>query len=265
MNKKLRNAKLGVVLATLTLFVCVFGYFSLNNSVAWFAINREVQSNGIEIALTDVNDKVDGEIEYYAISAISLDENRNNIYYFSSQKITDPSEMKLGTLSYVVAERQLLVKIPLKQGVTSVRVSASTSKDYVLNSLAENEKFPDEDKIYPLSSVIEMRAISDLTTSTVAGMEGGVYVIETTSERLTPPVTFLSGTQPTDGKYPFSQGTSLPLYTTPARESDEAIFILLDYYEDSAELINTRALGTATVGLEENAIQFACDFIFTIE
>ncbi len=260
MNKKLRNAKLGVVLSVLTLFICVFGYFSLNNSAAWFSSNREVNSKGMEIRLNDPNEIVDGEIEYYKISKISLDDNRNNIYYFSSQKITDPTEIKLETLSYVVAERQILIKIPLKSTVSSVKLTTSTSEDYLLNALKEGEVFPDDTKIYPLSSVIEIRAISNLTVD-----ENSLYVVESTNEKLTQPVRFLNDVVSTDGKYPFSKDLSLSLYATPTGQTDNAVFLLLDYYEESAELINSITLGTATVGEEENAIQFACDFTLIIE
>ncbi len=262
MDKKLRKAKWSVALSMLFLLLSILGYFSLSGSLGWFAANKQVQGNGMQIAFSDENNKIDiAQIKYYPIDHIELDTTvsdatKRNVYHFSTTAIADEGERVLGTLSAIVAERQLLLELPVKEGVTSLSVAAkSDAQDYLLNTLGAG--------VIPMtgnsiSSIIQFQTVSVLTT------QDNRFVLH--SKDLPTGTTFVDATQKDGaGKYSFTQQVGLP--QADFTKTGNKLYILLDYYELSAELVrDTASMNHLNAGgdISETPIQFICDFTFVI-
>lgn len=245
------SSKIGIIFITLFLILSLFAFSLLNGSTAWFAENKELDANNMSVQVKSLSGIVDS-FEYYPISSISLSES-NNIYTFSSAKIPENEVKSLGTFSTLVAERQLLVKINLKAGVTGARVVAS--------SYADSYVIKDADTIInkngnSLSSVVEFYSIANVAETN----EG--YVIS--SESIQSSVARFSDIDSEYGSIPASFSPEVDIYSTPAGQTDNAIFIVIDYYEKSIEYVmdhvSNLMIDGSTDVVPGEQINFICDF-----
>ncbi len=264
MKNKLFKAKMATAFSALILLVSFVALFLVNNgTLAWFSLNKSTGVKGLEIDFQDSYGKLASAPEYFIISAVKLDSStRENIYEFSSTPVANKSEIKLETLSPIVAERQLLIKLKLNDAATTISIVAETTAEkYITNMTSPLAKADGN----PLSSIIQFQVVTDITSS------NGMYTIK--ASELSEAVHFadvnLSGTTLTVGDF----ARSIDVYSTAENDTDNEIFILLDYYETSAdyvlEYVNNLLLSQTPdnplteIQTGEN-VNFVCDFVFYI-
>ena len=249
--KKMLDARLGIVFISLVLILSIFALMMLNGSAAWFAENKDVGANNMNVTVKSPAQIVDS-VEYYPISSISLSGN-NNIYTFSSTPIDESENKSLGTFSTLVAERQLLIKINLKAEATGARVIASSYAD---SYIIENEDTVINKDGNSLSSVVEFYSIANVEQTS----EG--YVIS--SGDIQDSVSRFSDIDKSYGSIPASFSPETDIYSTPTDQTDKSIFIIVDYYEESVEYvidhINNLMMDGATDVVAGEKINFICDF-----
>ena len=208
----------------------------------------------VKISATD---GIVADVKYYPITSISLasdDEKNYNVYRFGIDEVTGENAM-LGSFSALTAERQLLMVIMLKDDVESVKLSASTSSEYILDGEISQSG-------NPLSSVIELRVVTDPNG---LQMTNEHYVIPDTATI----------------QYHFATLNEENGVTTDAdiqsnlqlgEFQGSAIFIILDYYEDGTkyvmdyvnEHLDEVKVDEGSSGMIEE-IKFTCDFTINVE
>ena len=252
------SAKLGIMFASLALILSIFAMLMQGGSVAWFAENDKATANGMAIEIDGPPDII-GDIEIFPIYSIALsgneDQGNYNIYTFSATKIEDPALMKLGVFSPLDAKRQILIRIPLAEGVSSVRVVAeSTSSSYMV----EDEETLIYKENNPLSSVVEFYAVSNVEKS------GDYYVIPgQNADRFH---RFASITEQ-EGEVEASFSPTIDLYSTQSGD-DDAVFIIVDYYEESInyvlDFVNALIMENKTDVTAGDNLEFISDFKITV-
>lgn len=249
--KKRVEARVGIIFISLTLILSIFAFMLLNGSVAWFAENRDIDASNMSVQVKSPAQIIDS-VEYYPISSISLSGN-NNIYTFSSTPIDESETKSLGTFSTLVAERQLLIKINLKAEATGARVIASSYAD---SYIVKNEDTIINKDGNSLSSVVEFYSIANVEETS----EG--YVIS--SGDIQDSVSRFSDIDAEYGSIPASFSAETDIYSTPTGQTDEAIFIIVDYYEESVEYVmdyvNNLIMDSSTDVVAGEKINFICDF-----
>ena len=255
MNNHL-NEKIGLFLISFVLILSLLALMIFNNGVAWFAENNDVDANNASINVNSPGKLIES-VEYYPISSISLSGN-NNIYTFSASQIPKDQPKMLGTFSALVANRQMLIKINLKQGVTGARVIAESrntsyivkNKDTVINKNGN-----------PLSSVVEFYSISNVTETQDEG-----YVIS--GNDIKGSVKRFSDIDSSYGQIPASFSPEIEVYSTPTGNIDNSIFIIVDYYEESLEYVMDFVSGLIadqkTDVVAGETVNFVCDFELTV-
>lgn len=252
--KKYFSSKICIFLSSSTLILSIFALILLNGSTAWFAESERVTADGMHIKVSSPNNLVES-VQYFPISSITLSGNYN-IYTFSLEdEITDTTQIKLGTFSTLESERQLLIKINLSQEVDSVIVSAEAeAESYII----EAEDTVINMKGNPLSSVIEFYCVSDVEE------ENGCYVIS--GEDIVDSVTRFA--EKANGETPFDFNNKKELYSTAVGDSDNFIFIILDYYKLSADYITNHVNGLIMDKLTDvtagQNVEFVCDFVIVV-
>lgn len=253
MNERF-SAKVGSILAALFLILSIFALMSLNGTVAWFVNGNSVDSSGMHVKVA--TEQIVESVEFFPISSISLSGNSedgfHNTYSFTAEKITDPEKMQLGEFSTLVAKRQLLIKINLHGEKSSATVSAvSEAEDYMIedaNTIVNKTG-------NSLSSVVEFRVATDVL------LQNGEYVI---SDENIVSTTSFSSVLVEDEETNVSFTKSIDLYSTPQNETDNSIFIIVDYSEKSVEYVIDHVNHLITAGLTDieagESINFICDF-----
>lgn len=242
------NSKITIVLTALALILAIMAFAFTNGSTAWFAESKNVDAGGMAVMVN--SDGIVDRVDFYPISSISFS-GSNHEYTFSSTPIEDPANRKIGAFSPIVAERQILVKITLKEGVAAASVRAvAESQDYIANT---NEISKEGN---PLSSVVEFYAISDIVE------ENNSYVISS-EDILNVPSRFVTiSEQNRETVCEFA--SEIFIYTTAQGDTDNTIFVLVDYYEDAVDRVidcvnRLIAEGESDAVMGEN-IGFVCDF-----
>ncbi len=265
MKKKLFLAKLYTILAVFLLILSVFVFLSLNNSAAWFSLNNKTTANGMLVQMSD-EDSVVQDVKYYKIADIRLkqDENDTTKYhneYIFQEKITEPT---LPYLSAIDPMRQVLIKIKLKEGKTSVSVRAKT------NDATAGYPTTFTRNTNNASSIIQFQTVAK---NAVVGDEAQGYEILATESFLDTTQSFAEvSSAEQDGTVAINKTlkNDLMLYTTPEGQADNEIFIVLDYYEPSTTfIIDEMNNGRITEGegkIHEGKvyIPFQCDFSIII-
>lgn len=249
--KKHIDARIGIIFISLTLILSIFALLLLNGSVAWFAENKDLDVYNMTVSVKSPTQIVES-VEYYPISSVSLSGD-NNIYTFSSTPIAENENKALGTFSTLIAERQLLVKINLKPEITGARVVADSYAD---SYMIENEDTVINKDGNSLSSVVEFYSIPDVAKTS----EG--YVIS--GESIKDTVTRFSDVSGSYGKITASFSSEIDIYSTPQGQTDNAIFIVIDYYEDSLNYVmdhvSNLMIDGSTDVVSGEKINFICDF-----
>ncbi len=267
MKKELLSAKITTAIAAVALIVSCLAFSCVNGSLAWFSENKSVAVNGVAVKLQDVNDKVE-KIEYFSISSIKLDASTNkNIYEFSATPISEQTDIALGTLSPIVAERQILMKITLKSNIRTVHISAQSQADsYIIKETSEGEvpEFFSNDG-NSMSSVIQFRAVANVTAS-----EDFYSINEATLSE----ASHFASVETDESGVTIGFSDSIEnVYTTPVGNTDTAVYILLDYYEPSCEYIHDYVKHLLSIQSEDAPltdavmgvnINFISDFQFNI-
>lgn len=251
------SSKIGIIFITLFLLLSIFALLLLNESSAWFAENRDLDAENMKVQVKAPAQIVE-RVDYYRISSITLS-GGDNIYTFSSTPIAENENKSLGTFSTLVAERQLLIKITLNEGVTGAHVGAvSETDEYIADAI--NERIMKEDN--PLSSVVEFYSISDLEQTS----EG--YVIS--SADISNTVARFVTLSESNGQMITSFDSDISIYSTAAEDHDHIIFIMVDYYEESVEFVMDtvnrlimEGNGKTDAVMGEN-IEFVSDFTITV-
>lgn len=251
------SSKIGITLTSIFLILSLVAFSFLNGSTAWFAENKSVSANDMGVEVKDLQ-RLIKSVDYYPISSITLS-GSDNIYTFSSDPIPEGTAKTLGTFSTLIAERQLLVKITLHDGVTGAHVGAVTETDgYIADSI--NSKISKEGN--PLSSVVEFYSVTDVAQSS----EG--YVIS--SGDIADSVKRFVTLSEYEGEIISSFDTEISLYSTAENDHDHVVFIMIDYYEQSVEYVMDtvnrlimEGEGKTDAVLGEN-IEFVCDFKFFV-
>lgn len=255
MNKTV-SSRVTLILFGLVLAVSIFALGMLGNKgLGWFADNDEVDAAGMSVSVNAVPGTVI-KVDYYEISSIALS-GGENIYTFSKTPIADVADRHLKEYSPIVAERQMLVKITLADTLDAATVRAVTdTTDYVI----EDQDDPEVNQANnPLSSVIAFYALSDVQETS----EG--YVVSSENFQNHTAAHFVTvGEQ--DGKTQVSfDDNDILIYQTPEGDTDNTIFIMLDYYEESIgyvlSVVNHLMMvnGKTDIQPGEN-VQFVCDF-----
>lgn len=245
---KILSMKLSIILVSLVLVLSIIALMLLNGSTAWFAENKNVDAGGMAVMVN--SDGIVDRVDFYPISSISFS-GSNNIYTFSSTPIEDPANREIGAFSPIVAERQILVKITLKEGVAAASVRAvAESQDYIANT---NEISKEGN---PLSSVVEFYAISDIVE------ENNSYVISS-EDIVNVPSRFVTISEQ-NGETVCEFTSEISIYATAQGDTDNTIFVLVDYYEDAVDRVidcvnRLIAQGASDAVMGEN-IGFVCDF-----
>ena len=218
MNEK-TLAELRTIFTGLVLVFSVVALLTINGTLAWFASQDEVSAEGMSVAIAEQSNAVK-DVVFYKIESIGVT-NGNNAYYFSPVA-ADSGE--LGQYSSLTSTRQLLIKIVLDDSVERVTLTANIPAEaYAVG----DGVIVNKNSELPLSSVVEMQVLNDRS---IAGNEANGYVVYDNDE-LGEPSRFVSfsGGNPVVSK-------SVELYAT-ADGDDNAIFIFVDYYEESMEYI----------------------------
>ena len=253
--KTVLESKIRIIFATLLIILTSVAFLLMNGSVAWFADNDEVDAAGMSVSVNAVPGTVI-EVNYYEISSIALS-GGENIYTFSKTPIADVADRHLKEYSPIVAERQMLVKITLADTLDAATVRAVTdTTDYVI----EDQDDPEVNQANnPLSSVIAFYALSDVQ-ETSAG-----YVVSSENFQNHTATHFVT-VEEQDGKTQASfDDNDILIYETPEGDTDNTIFIMLDYYEASIgyvlSVVNHLMMigGKTDIQPGEN-VQFVCDF-----
>ena len=245
------EARISLIFISLVLILSIGALMLLNGSVAWFAENKDLDAHGMSVNVMSPDLIVDS-VEYYPISSISLSGD-HNVYTFSSVPIAENEKKVLGTFSTLVAERQLLVKINLKPGATGARVvGCSYADSYII----QNEDTVINKDGNSLSSVVDFYSISDVEKTS----EG--YVIS--GESIKDSVARFSNVGGSYGNTTASFSPEIDIYSTPQGQTDNAIFIIIDYYEDSVNYVmdhvSNLMIDGSTDVVSGETINFICDF-----
>ena len=253
--KAVLESKIRIIFATLLIVLTSVALFIMNGSVAWLADNDEVDANNMSVSVNAEPGTVI-EVDYYEISSIALS-GGENIYTFSKTPIANVADRHLKEYSPIVGERQMLVKITLADTLDAATVRAVTdTTDYVI----EDQDDPEVNQANnPLSSVIAFYALSDVQETS----EG--YVVSSENFQNHTATHFVTvGEQ--DGKTQASfDDNDILIYETPEGDTDNTIFIMLDYYEESIgyvlSVVNHLMMigGKTDIQAGEN-VQFICDF-----
>ena len=254
--KKRLDARLGIIFISLALILSILALILLNGSTAWFAENNDIVANNASINVNSPGKLIES-VEYYPISSISLSGN-NNIYTFSASQIPKDQPKMLGTFSALVANRQLLIKINLKAGVTGARVIAQSSGD---TYIVKNKDTVINKNGNPLSSVVEFYSIANVDKN-----EDGEYVIS--GSDIKGSVKRFSDIDSSYGVIPASFSPEIEVYSTPNGNTDNSIFIIVDYYEESLEYVLDFVSGLIadqkTDVVAGATVNFVCDFELSV-
>ena len=239
----------------LTLSIFAMGVLG-NEGLGWFASNDRVTADDMGISVNATFDIVKS-VEYFKIDSISL-EDASNIYTFK-KALTNKDEIILDTFSTLVAERQILIKITLQDGVSAVKVTAeSSATEYIADETHDIKKENNS-----LSSVVELYSIPGSAVDT----SGGAYVIS--SESFQSDARFASvDISGINAITSFTQYISV--YETENGKDDDVIYIIVDYYEDAAEHVMETA-GTLELNgelvfgdTEDKILRFTPDFTISV-
>ena len=205
----------------LTLSIFAMGVLG-NEGLGWFASNDRVAANDMDIT---VNGKFEivKTVEYFAIESISLD-GANNIYTFNNE-LSQEGEKNLGQFSTLVAERQILIKITLKDDIGAVRITATSSAtEYIADETPDISK-----KQNSLSSVVEFYSVPGGAVDT----SDGKYVAS--SDDFMENYSRFSDIVVNGSSVTASFSQYIQIYETQGGGDDDVIYIIVDYYEDAAE------------------------------
>ncbi len=270
MKKKLLRAKLATVVAAFSLAFSIFAFGAINQgSVAWFASYREVKGSGLSIQLRDVEGVVE-KTEYFAVTAVSLVEETvtdadgnektvtHNKYTFDvSTPLSNPALARYSPLEPL---RQVLVKITLKENSVASTLTAMTSASAYPSFVQDSTS----DGNFSLSSVVEFYAVVSGTANVTD--DGSTCVIDADEEARFGHFTTMTANDQGVITGASLGTTSLDLCSTPY--SAEAIYIIIDYYEDSAdyfvEQVNDKNIAGDKVEDGIDIVSFLCDFILWI-
>ncbi len=250
MKKKLILAKISTVFAVFMLCLSIFAFVSLQNrGVAWFSANKKTDASGMTVKLDDSMNIVK-TVEYYKIDAIVLQENsEGEIYneYVFKEKVASPT---LSVLSAIEPNRQILIKIELKEGVDRVTLKGQSHISTYPTSFSKEDN--------SASSIIQFQVITDIQMN-----ENNTYVLSSLELQ---PSTHFTTVETENGSVQIEFQKEIEIYQTPMGETDDYIYIVVDYYEPSTEYILMRANNGEIEGLEIGVdnIGFICDFIMTI-
>ena len=238
----------------LTLVLAIF--LNIDKTLGWFSNNTEVDANGMAVNV-DAPEGVVESVEYYKVTAISSATSNEviyNVYEFGTK--IDERDAQLATFSELIALRQIMIKVTLKNDVQIARVYATTeTKNYITDAALGIQA----DK-NPLSSIVDIRV------ATVAQYENNIYKISDQN------ATALHFAQPVknDGLttgFTFNQQTDT-ITINDLDKSAQCIYIIIDYYEESTayvmEVVNALLMdGKIELGTNSQ-ISFACDFTICI-
>ena len=243
----------------LTLSIFAMGVLG-NEGLGWFASNDRVTANDMGITVNGESDIVKS-VEYFKIESISLDStSKYNIYTFKDDVTNNAEERKLDTFSTLVAERQLLIKITLQDGVGAVRVTAASSATEYIADATPDISIENNS----LSSVVEFYSISGAEVS----ISGDSYVISSQNFQGTP--SRFSEITPNGNTVTTSFTQYIPVYETEGNADEDVIYIIVDYYEDAAEHVMDTASMLVTNGMldfgedENKIIGFIPDFTISV-
>ena len=152
----------------------------------------------------------------------------------------------------------MLIKINLKQGVTGARVIAeSRNTSYIIKdkSTVINKNGN------PLSSVVEFYSIANVDKN-----GKGEYVIS--GSDIKGSVKRFSDIDSSYGVIPASFSPEIEVYSTPNGNTDNSIFIIVDYYEESLEYVLDFVSGLIadqkTDVVAGETVNFVCDFELSV-
>ena len=243
---KLIQSRVGVISVAFTLIISILALLLLNGGVAWFSNNSDVSAGDMSIKLNS-NNGVVAKLEFFAISSVTLS-GGDNIYAFSDTPMDENAIKALGTYSTIGAERQLLIKITLKPGITTANISATSTSSL---HIVENKSYTPKQNGNPLSSVVEIYKVENIS------LGGGLYTVS--SANIGTAKRFANMTEREEKPYAdFSPTIS---FGTVAADSQNAIYLMVDYYAESMEylLAYVRGLMLNDISMFDN-LGFVCDF-----
>lgn len=246
---------IGLVLALSVFAMGILG----NEGLGWFASNDKVTANDMGISVNGDFNIIEG-VEYFAIESISLD-GVNNIYSFKNE-LPESEPKSLGQFSTLVAERQILIKITLHEGVGAVRVFASSSaEEYIADDTPSITRDNNS-----LSSIVEFYSVSGDSVDTA----NGEYVIS--SENFQGGASRFADVNVSGGSVTSSFTPYILVYETESGVKDNVVYIIVDYYEDAAEhVMDTASMLEANGEItfdgneDDHVITFAPDFKILVE
>ncbi len=241
MSKELKRTRATVVITACALIVSIFGFASLNGSVAWFSNNMEVYASGMSVKIRDMNELVD-RVEYYKIKSIAADVGSGEtetdgatedeaqgkverIFYFEDTAYTEG--ISLDSYSLVDPARQVLMKVIFKSeaDISDIMIQIQTgTKTSIEQSIANGE--------HNMSQIMRFYAVSDSNVETDTA-EGNIVIKSkecTTGSFWT-----------VDGEVPVLQDDGMVTVAPSITDAELAVYIILDYDDSLASYIIDKA------------------------
>ncbi len=280
------KTKISITLTAFALIISIIGMISLNTGgVAWFSENKDAYATGMKLSSTmDINKKI-AAVECFKIGKIVLENDGSNTYYF--RKIgSSVNGLDLGEHSALVAERQVLVRFTLADGVNEIMLAASSAKDkYIVeNDITTANPTRVDKNGNSMSSIVQFQlvnAISEETTSiTSSGSDGSLTTADEACYKVLgtntdAPLHFssieISGTTVTRS---FDRDISIGSSVSGIESGGKKyVYVIVDYYEYAADDVQQHVNNLIMSEDENNdytdissgeGINFVCDFSFVI-
>ncbi len=267
-NKRILKPTLTVLFAAFALTLSLVAFATMNGSVAWFTGNRSVDAESMTAeVLAPVNGVVE-KVEYFAIDSITLGGTAGdtyNQYIFNGAAGQSPS---LATYSPLSSERQVLIKVTMLAGVTSVTLDA-------ISALSEHPYLaPDA---FPaaagnsLSTVVQFVALSSDQVTLQTDTDGNVIAYEVGRFDEVADIRHFVTVDDTGTPTGFD-GSLRDVMNVDFTGADGfhegyqgVLYILIDYHAGAAEFMQEKA---AAADLESDPVTgeikatFDCDFSF---
>ncbi len=251
MNKKLAKANAMIVLTAAALIFSIIALCSLNGSFAWFSNSRTVDANGMSIASSAPPQK-DVVVEWYQVESVSFETEEDGsiteTYKFAENSVDAPM---LGTYTVIEPKRQVLMKLTGRNGeyINRIEINSSVS-EYVMPDLSNSGA----EASNSMSAVVQFRPVA------LKNSNDNEVVVDKNSSQ---PIRFASLTPVESGVMTTEFTPKLEI--VPPVASTE-VYILIDYYEDSAKYIQEQfdAMAASNGEITKSEVKFSCDFVFTV-
>lgn len=132
------GTKLTCAVTAFALMISFVAYLSLDDSLAWFSRNREVQAQGMSVAVKTFD--MQSQVVSYGVTKIVTDENNISTYIYGKE-LSELPEDGYGNITHSEYLKALVIKLTVKNNSTDAKNIKIELKANTASPSTENDNY----------------------------------------------------------------------------------------------------------------------------